>query len=919
METIKKLDFKWRMRIALAFLVTLISIEVYADENDGTIETVTLPQAGELQSVLLDLESSQIKSLTIKGSMNASDISFLRSGVGKISKLEELNLADVSLVLSNEPYITIISPVPGTFQKICDKYYISENNYVEDKGVDGISQNSTRTYEHYTNQLDYLFYDAAIGQSLKKVAMPSNLSVIGEAAFKNSKVEVVVMQSPIKKIAEKAFESSSIKQVVGEWSQLQSIGESAFYCATEFEGNKENNTLDISALDSIPTYAFLGCAIKKVILSPNTWYIGRGALCFDMLEETNVPSTLIRLWSTSFSSDSPFFKDLPTEGNITYLGKFALCVKERITTPTVLSFKEGTECIVDRFGFPQNQEEEYITDLRFPSTLKFIGDEAFSLLGLNNIKSLTFPEGLEEIGEGCFGAYTYTGCPNLASVTFPSSLKKIGRSAFERCALQKVVIPESVEMIGQSAFAENKSLQLVEYNAQNVAYEPYNSMFWNCTWLSKVTIGPRVETIPSYFCRGCSNLKTIEFKNRDSYAGNLTIYECAFEQSKINTLILPEGCSSIGTMAFSSCTNLTTLVLPNSLENLGYHAFNRCSGLTEVIIPKNVTNVEYSNKEYLGKSGPFAECTNLKSLTINSKETFKWEGQSLSSLKEVILGENVELLSEHAFYGVTGIEDIYCYATKIPEVGKVPFIKSNVKNTILHVPASQRSSYQEKEGWNSIANIVEMPNGESLGQITSETNMNANTLEGKDLTDNVVDNIYYNLNGEGSGYDSNDQSITIGVATDMSQIENMEPGSYDISRKFSGVILKVVAGTGTITVSAKTVGNAQIAVQIGNSSPQTATRTEKGDIVVSYDVAETSFVYIYALSGSNNAVSRRSNSDILIKIYAIAVNPVPTSIKELESSTLKEGNYYTISGCRIEGRPTKKGLYIVNGRKTVIR
>jgi hypothetical protein len=36
-------------------------------------------------------------------------------------------------------------------------------------------------------------------------------------------------------------------------------------------------------------------------------------------------------------------------------------------------------------------------------------------------------------------------------------------------------------------------------------------------------------------------------------------------------------------------------------------------------------------------------------------------------------------------------------------------------------------------------------------------------------------------------------------------------------------------------------------------------------------------------------------------------------------SSLTNGCYYTLDGRKIEGMPTKKGLYIVNGRKVVIQ
>ena len=56
-----------------------------------------------------------------------------------------------------------------------------------------------------------------------------------------------------------------------------------------------------------------------------------------------------------------------------------------------------------------------------------------------------------------------------------------------------------------------------------------------------------------------------------------------------------------------------------------------------------------------------------------------------------------------------------------------------------------------------------------------------------------------------------------------------------------------------LDVSGFNTGNAQLVVQVGNQTPMIATKTEKGDVVVGYDVAEDTYVYIYAIIGSSSA------------------------------------------------------------------
>ena len=647
------------MKKQLLLLVMMLLPMVAGAENTGTTEVVTLTTKGQLQSTLLDLETNYISSLTIKGPINGKDIQYLRSGIGKLSKLEELNLSDVELVADEEPYCVITNPIDGTFQHVQYTYYISDRNSEEYVGVSSISMAATSLYRCTSNRLDQLFNDSEVGKTLKKVTMPRNFTAIGEGAFKRTSVEMVVMESPVREIGAAAFYSSQINKVKTDWSQLDNIGSSAFGYANSFAGNKENNTLDISRLDSIPYNAFIGCDIKKVELSPNLWYVGNGALCCDGLEEANVPSTLEHLWYESFSTYSLFFKNLPVENNIAYLGKFALCVKERLSSPTTLKFKEGTEYIVDKFYIDDYFNYKYIEGLEFPSTLKRIGESAFTGYGGHgdelNIKSIAFPEGLEEIGYQAFYHLT-----NLEKVSFPSTLKKIGQSAFEGCGLLKVVIPEAVTEIGNAAFMECKSLQRAEFNAKHVYDDDawHNWIFRNCSSLEKVTIGPKVEVIPKGMCYSCGQLIKVDFMERDASAGKLQINEDAFANCKIEEILLPEGLDSLGEDAFRSCRYLTKLILPNSLIKMGFGAFSGCTKLKTLTIPPYLKIIYYkSNRNTLG-NGAFDGCTALESLSINSEESFVWTNQNLLALKEVTFGSNVKTINERAFYNMATIEKV---------------------------------------------------------------------------------------------------------------------------------------------------------------------------------------------------------------------------------------------------------------------
>lgn len=235
-------------------------------------------------------------------------------------------------------------------------------------------------------------------------------------------------------------------------------------------------------------------------------------------------------------------------------------------------------------------------------------------------------------------------------------------------------------------------------------------------------------------------------------------------------------------------------------------------------------------------------------------------------------------------------------------------------NATLYVPAGTKAKYEATEGWNLFKNIVEMV---ELDPIDGETTVSTDNLGNENLSDNVVNDIYYNVGSE--GYDASDKSVVISQTTNMGQITDATPGSSEVKNNFNGLILKVAAGKGTITVNVKTTGNAQLVVQVGNQTPMIASKTEQGDVVVSYDVAEDTYVYIYAIIGSSAAPAHRAAPADAVKIYSIKVTPGATGIDTVHSAQSTVHSCYTLDGRMLQGQPTKKGVYIVNGKKVVIR
>ncbi len=68
---------------------------------------------------------------------------------------------------------------------------------------------------------------------------------------------------------------------------------------------------------------------------------------------------------------------------------------------------------------------------------------------------------------------------------------------------------------------------------------------------------------------------------------------------------------SIGTNAFSNCTNLKNVTLPGCVNSVGSCAFNGCSNLSTVTLGANTKKIG---------DNAFKNCKNLKTINIKSKK-----------------------------------------------------------------------------------------------------------------------------------------------------------------------------------------------------------------------------------------------------------------------------------------------------------
>ena len=546
------------------------------------------------------------------------------------------------------------------------------------------------------------------------------------------------------------------------------------------------------------------------------------------------------------------------------------------------------------------------------------------------------------------GSFLFNGCDKLTSIIVDADnnefdsrdncnaiIKTSTNKLIEGC--QSTIIPNTVETIGTHAFHGCRYLESIAIpkSVLNIEYQA----FGYCRNLKSISISSGVSNIESNPFIGCSSLKSITVDKDNQYYDSRNGCN-AIVKSDNNELIV--GCQNtsientienIGYGAFGGCTGLSSIIIPNSVKNIKGGAFSGCSNMTKVDIPNsvkaiysyafencsNLTSVTIPNTLKLIELGLFKGCEKLSKIeipeTVEVIEKYAFMG--CSSLTSLTIPGNVEEIWERAFEGCEALTEVYSFIRKPFKIPSDCWNKVKTGTIPLYVLAGTKALYEATDGWKEFKNIVEMVN---IDPIEGETTVNTANLISQDLSDNVVDDVYYNT-GDGS-YDATDGSIVINETTNMGQITNAVPGSDDVKNNFTGIILKVAAGKGTITVNVKTIGNAQLVVQVGNATPMIASKTEQGDVVVSYDVEEDTYVYIYAIIGSSASPSMRASSTDEVRIYGFTVSPGASGVKAVWANEDSKAQIFSLDGKPLN--EPQKGVNIVrmsNGqvRKVVVK
>ena len=513
---------------------------------------------------------------------------------------------------------------------------------------------------------------AASGYDYTNWVIPSNITLIGEAAFSGiSKLYNIVINDNITEIKARAFENCSNLSEVVLLNDNVIIGAYAF--------NNCSNLDTVSNLEKVKVfnaYSFANTALENITIVDSKVLEG----AFSGIKTlTNVNVTSEEIGSYAFANCNNL-ASVVVNASVINNNAFANCINLNtlnlnglitigdsafINNVKLETVKSSTLLYIGNYAFANCNN---LTALNTPN-VKTIGDYAFASTdqkSANKLTSLEFSNDLETIGE-----YAFYGSLDLVNVTIGNGLTSIGQYAFATCRnLEEISVLSNLEVIKECTFAEDDALVIV--NIPGIKYID-GGAFMNCTSLANIDLTTVIE-IGSEAFYYCSNLISVDLRNAKVIEAGAFLLA-----SKLETVNIPV-LERIEAQALS-CINVSEIALPNTLKYIAPTAFyyntklvkftnaageDTCTVNDYITLDEGVVYTKTANNKLLLTAYPTAKEADSYEVLFNTVRIDDYAGYFNKNIKELVFPDTLEFIGNNAFYGCTKLEKIEFKSVKAP-------------------------------------------------------------------------------------------------------------------------------------------------------------------------------------------------------------------------------------------------------------
>lgn len=745
---------------------------------------------------------------------------------------------------------------------------VTRNNIVYPEGDVNIPESITYndTVWTVTSIEDRAFYPQRPNRNLlTSVTIPSSVISIGSQAFRNCmSLTSITIGSSVTSIGDYAFDgctSLTTITVDADNANYSSINGAVYDKAGTTlilcpQGRADYPFSIPTCVTTISGYAFNGCTLLKLIF---------------------IPASVTTIEQNAFSGTNISSIDCHADlQNLTWADTESFAS----SSPKPTCYVEG-EAWVWEEKFPD-------VNVRFRGSGPSVGD-MFYVDRMRYVVTSEKDKTVELMSFSGNGSYVALDIPAVVNDSFDDyvgqdfTVTSIGQRAFaDQWSITSVTIPASVTSIGSEAFSECRNLTSVTFAEGSQLTSIGSGAFEWCP-LASITIPASVTSMEGAFS-SCRRLTSINvdpnnaiYSSKDGVVFDKTgTTLLLYPQGKSDiSYIIPDGVTSIGRGAFSGsiCQSVT---IPTSVTDINKGAFYDC-GIISVTLPDGVMSI--------GEEA-FAWCGNLVSVTIPA---------------------SVASVGQYAFAASTNVADVYCYAA--PDALQYFFFSEGTgvnwrsfkpeKGTKLHVA--------DASAWEMFANA----NVTIVGDLNdffvednlrykkihqTETRASVRKAEGQDVVEVVGcvtsptgavdipasvkhDGVDYAVTSIGENAFTNCSGMT--SVTIPSSVTNIEDGAFEGCTGLTDVYCN--ADPAQLTWSAD--------AQSFMADKATKFHVEDASAWSAFSDANVTFVD----------------------------DKTPDDIEGIDATDTADGAWYTLTGVKLEGEPTEKGVYVKDGKKYFIR
>ncbi len=273
--------------------------------------------------------------------------------------------------------------------------------------------------------------------------------------------------------------------------------------------------------------------------------------------------------------------------------------------------------------------------------------EGRSFCDCTSLKKVTLPPQLKTL-EDCF-----MGCSGLEELIINEGCESLKGNFLCDCkSMHDLHIPASVKSISDYAF-QDSAISTVTVDPANTVYTARDNLLLTRDGKTLVLCPPLrtdtffaangIETIGGYAFAHMKTLKQVDLTGVKKIEGG------AFQGTGLESVVIPDSVTEIGKYAFDS-SDIRTVSFGSGISSLPYCGFTGCRYLEEVYLPPNIK---------VSEAYSFADCVNLKKITIEAVEVIPYEMLGLcEKLQTVILGNGVKRINREAFEWCSSLRQV---------------------------------------------------------------------------------------------------------------------------------------------------------------------------------------------------------------------------------------------------------------------